>query len=88
MEIGTHGWIERVCIEVDEGLHAWQRDEKVIQDVGSSWGRVLRGVPQGSVLAPIILQIYINDMQKGLKSYMNLFADDAKLMRVICGSDD
>ena len=27
-------------------------------------------------------------MQEGLKSYINLFADDAKLLKVVCGSDD
>ena len=51
-------------------------------------GKVLSRVPQCSVLAPIMFQIHINDMQEGLKSYINLFADDAKLMEVIRGPDD
>ena len=43
---------------------------------------------QGSVLAPIMFQICVNDMPCGLTSYMNMFADDAKLMRLIKNTDD
>ncbi len=34
--------------------------------------------PQGSVLAPIMFSIYVNDMADGVTSYMTMFADDAK----------
>ena len=54
----------------------------------TNWRKVTRGKPQGSVLAPIMFQVYINDMQCGMTSYMNLFADDAKLMRVIKNIED
>ena len=60
----------------------------VIRDNYSSWNSVTSGVPQGSVLAPIMFQIYINDMQEGLNSYINLFAHDAKLLRVIKSQAD
>ncbi len=40
-------------------------------------------VPQGSVLTPIMFQIYVNDMTEDLNSYINLFADDAKIMKII-----
>ena len=52
----------------------------VIREETSRWRNVTSGVPQGSVLAPIMFQIYVNDMQCGVTSYMNMFADDAKLM--------
>lgn len=55
----------------------------VIRDKYSNWSTVTSGVPQGSVLAPIMFQIYINDIQEGVNSYINLFADDAKLLKVI-----
>ena len=67
----------------------WTRDylkdretRTVIRDTYSSWGKVSSGVPQGSVLAPIMFQIYVNDIHIGVNSYINLLADDAKLLEL------
>lgn len=46
------------------------------------------GVAQRSVLTPIILQIQANDMPEDLNNYMNLFADDAKIMKLIKDGND
>lgn len=71
-------------------LLKWMRDylkakemRTLIRDTYSSWSNVASGVPQGSVLAPIMFQTYINDIQKCLINYVHLFADVAKLLRVI-----
>ena len=45
-------------------------------------------VLQGSVLAPIMFLIYVNDMTDGVNSYISLFADDAKLLRKISNHKD
>ena len=55
----------------------------VIRNRKSSWKQVVSGVPQGSVLAPVMFAVYINDMTEGVNSYTSLFADDTKLMRKV-----
>ena len=44
---------------------------------------VISGIPQGSVLGPILFNIYINDLPSTVDSHMKLFADDIKLYRTV-----
>ena len=49
---------------------------------------MLSGVPQGSVLWPILFLIFINDLPDNINSTVRLFADDCVLYRNIRGSED
>ncbi|KAF2346656.1 Reverse transcriptase domain [Trinorchestia longiramus] len=51
----------------------------VIHDQASDSTLVTSGVPQGSVLVPLLFIIYINDLDVGIISNINKFADDTKL---------
>ena len=53
----------------------------------SDWSDVRAGVPQGSMLGPLLFLIYINDLSEGLPSNAKLFADDTSLFSVIHDSN-
>ena len=53
----------------------------------SDWSDVRAGVPQGSILGPLLFLIYINDLSEGLSSNAKLFADDTSLFSVIHNSN-
>ncbi|CAF1185525.1 unnamed protein product [Didymodactylos carnosus] len=53
--------------------------QTVLEGVTSNLREILKGIPQGSVLGPLLFLIFIDDLPIGMASSMRLFADDAFL---------
>lgn len=67
----------------------YNRQQRVIINGKSSeWTEVSSGVPQGSVLGPLLFILYVNDLPSQVKSYCKLFADDAKLYKDLQNLED
>ena len=72
-----------------EWIQSFLRDRKQrvqINGTASSWCGVESGIPQGSVLGPLLL--YINDLPDTILSCVKLYADDTKLYRQINSDED
>ena len=66
----------------DEGLEV----RSIFLDIAkafSTWKNVSAGVPQSSMLGPLLFLIYINDLTEGLSTNAKLFVDDYSLFSVI-----
>ncbi|CAL4093985.1 unnamed protein product, partial [Meganyctiphanes norvegica] len=56
-----------------------------VNNINSSFGLVTCGVPQGSILGPLLFLCYINDMAMSVTCRLLLYADDSALL--VCGKD-
>jgi hypothetical protein len=59
-----------------------------IRDSFSQWFTVLSGVPQGSILGPLLFLLFVNELPDWIVNNMKMFADDTKLWTQIRTQDD
>ena len=65
-----------------------RRQQVVIRSGQSSWVDVTSGVPQGSVLGPVLVIVYVNELPNLVSSGIKMFADDTKIYRNIHDRQD
>ena len=60
-----------------------RKQRVVLKGQVSTWKNINAGVPQGSILGPLLFLIYINDLTEGLTTNVKRFADDTSLFSVV-----
>ena len=80
-----------VSSNIGKWIENWltgRRQKVCINGIYSDQNNVIRGVPQGSVLGPLLFLIFINDLNENILSRLKKFADDTKLYREISSTND
>ena len=74
LKLKSHG----ICEGIIKWIEKWLTDRRqrvVVEGEASNWKSVQSGVPQGSVLGPLLFLIYINDLDDDITSKVLKFAD-------------
>ena len=74
---------------MDKIYYLFERKQIIeINGKRSEWQNVSSGIPQGSVLGPLLFLIYINDLPDGIIFTIYMYADDTNLYREIKSPED
>ena len=81
--------------QIQGKVHAWIKElltgrhqRVVVNNIQSDEESVLSGVPQGSVLGPVLFLIFINDLPDTIDASVRIFADDTKIYSKIENRND
>ena len=86
-KIESHG-IKGKLLQWIRGWLSGRKQRVCIQGACSGWRDVTSGVPQRSVLGPVLFLIYINDLDVGIMSWLLKFADDTKLLSRVSNPEE
>jgi len=81
-KLEAHGIGGNILRWIGEWLTARQQ-RVVLNGCESAWLYVISGVPQGSVLGPLLFLLFINDIDGGVVNKLLKFADDTKLVGIV-----
>ena len=77
-KVKVHGITENLSKWIEDWLSE-RKQRVVINGKTPEWINVNSGVPQGSVLGPILIIIYINDIDEGITCKISKFTDDTNI---------
>ena len=63
--------------------HENRKQRVVLSGAQSNWNFIQAGVPQGSILGPLLFLLYINDIVSEIGSSIRIFADDTSLFIIV-----
>ena len=86
-KLKTYG-VEGNLLKLLENYRTDRQYRVVLNGRTPSWQNVYAGVPQGSVLDPLLFLIYINDLPDEVTSMCKIFADDTSLFSKVIDKND